>query len=192
MLFARLVKYNIAHIIWVKKSNIIRVKLLSTGFLRLHIYLIYAGKTMHSYLMERAQAEIQSNINRKKSGKSSSWRAFHLQEHLQLAKWLKQQTKFMKWSIIEKAYPGGAKFDIVRSDSKQIKINLQIVVTIKVTIVIQKCWYHFSWRSFVNSPSVRWWSWPIWRVYCFENLSTCHKNSLHKFSQNIFSYEYDF
>ena len=25
---------------------------------------------MHSYLMERAQAEIQSNINRKKSGKS--------------------------------------------------------------------------------------------------------------------------
>ena len=42
----------------------------------------------------------------------------------------------MKWSIIEKACPCGAKFDIVRSDSKHIKINLQIVVTIKVTIVI--------------------------------------------------------
>merc|ERR1712227_577718 len=38
--------------------------------LSLHIYLIHVGETTDSYLMNRAREEIQSNIKRKKSGKS--------------------------------------------------------------------------------------------------------------------------
>ena len=77
-------------------------------------------------------------LTEKNRGKAFSWKTSRPWKHLQLRKWLEQQTKFTKRSVLKKGYPGGAKFDIVRSDSKQIKINLQIVVTIKVTIVIYK------------------------------------------------------
>ena len=33
----------------------------------------------------------------------------------------------MEWSNIEKAFPGGAKFDIFRSDSKRIEIILRFI-----------------------------------------------------------------
>ena len=48
----------------------LRVLLLSTGFLRFHLNLIYLGETTYSYLIKQHRAEIRSNINRKKSGKS--------------------------------------------------------------------------------------------------------------------------
>ena len=48
----------------------LRVLLLSTGFLRFHLNLIHLGETTYSYLIKQHRAEIRSNINRKKSGKS--------------------------------------------------------------------------------------------------------------------------